>query len=197
MSVKTNCTLYKSVLLMCLIISVSIPKIMGTENDEERYQGLKFPDEFASDNQINDFLENGNSKLIGDADDENAAEEAFAFDQHYPSKLHLSPHYLQTFADADLLSAADVAESTHMDKRSKNMLLTKKESQLPIDQRSRDLRRQQAARWDIGFGKRASLMKQPKPFMDALYGKRTSLKSLSPKASFGRKQQWDIQYGRK
>ena len=75
--------------------------------------------------------------------------------------------------------------------------LSKKES--PNEQRNRDLRRQQAARWDIGFGKRAAggSMKT-KSFMDALYGKRSGgLKHLSPKTSFGRKQQWDIQYGRK
>jgi hypothetical protein len=80
--------------------------------------------------------------------------------------------------------------------------LSKKES--PSEQRNRDLRRQQAARWDIGFGKRAAPSQQgslkAKSFMDALYGKRSSIqggKHSGGKASFGRKQQWDIQYGRK
>ena len=65
-------------------------------------------------------------------------------------------------------------------------------------------RRQQAARWDIGFGKRDSTTnkfkkQRPSQFFDSLYGKRSSLKSiLNPKSkySFGRRQQWDIQYGR-
>ena len=59
---------------------------------------------------------------------------------------------------------------------------------------SKGNRRQQAARWDIGFGKRSQ---KPKAFMDALYGKRNYVKHSVPKVSFGRKQQWDIQYGRK
>ena len=68
-------------------------------------------------------------------------------------------------------------------------------------------RRQQAARWDIGFGKRQANknIKKQKPFMDALYGKRSQFfdslygkrtKIVHPKYSFGRRQQWDIQYGR-
>jgi hypothetical protein len=76
--------------------------------------------------------------------------------------------------------------------------LSKKES--PSEQRNRDLRRQQAARWDIGFGKRAAPSQKAKSFMDALYGKRSSGqggKHNGGKSSFGRKQQWDIQYGRK
>lgn len=62
------------------------------------------------------------------------------------------------------------------------------------EQRNRELRRQQAARWDIGFGKRAVNLKG-KSFMDAMYGKRSN--KFLQKPTFGRKQQWDIQYGRK
>ena len=64
-------------------------------------------------------------------------------------------------------------------------------------------RRQQAARWDIGFGKRdVSLNKfkkqRPSQFFDSMYGKRSLKSILNPKSkySFGRRQQWDIQYGR-
>ena len=53
-------------------------------------------------------------------------------------------------------------------------------------------RRQQAAKWDIGFGKRA-VQRNQKSFFDALYGKRSAKNS---KLAFGRKQQWDIRYGR-
>jgi hypothetical protein len=95
--------------------------------------------------------------------------------------------------DADIQVADSL--SNYLQKRSKTYL-AKKES--PFDQRSRDLRRQQAARWDIGFGKRAQGgIKPPKPFMDALYGKRSGIKHAHPKIAYGRKQQWDIQYGRK
>lgn len=72
--------------------------------------------------------------------------------------------------------------------------ISKKES--PSEQRNRDMRRQQAARWDIGFGKRGGNGgHKPKSFIDAMYGKRNSIKF--PKLAYGRKQQWDIQYGRK
>ena len=63
-------------------------------------------------------------------------------------------------------------------------------------------RRQQAARWDIGFGKRDSSLKlkkqRPSQFFDSLYGKRSMKSILNPKSkySFGRRQQWDIQYGK-
>lgn len=83
-----------------------------------------------------------------------------------------------------------------MEKRaSVRSTLIKKES--PFEQqRNKEMRRQQTARWDIGFGKRAY---KPKAFMDALYGKRSNLfyKQTSPKLAYGRKQQWDIQYGRR
>jgi hypothetical protein len=70
---------------------------------------------------------------------------------------------------------------------------SKKESPLAASD-LKNIRRQQAARWDIGFGKRASGPNslKSKMFMDALYGKRSGMKH-----SFGRKQQWDIQYGKK
>ena len=80
---------------------------------------------------------------------------------------------------------------------------------LKKDGSKRNNRRQQAARWDIGFGKRnaPSGFKKQKSFMDALYGKRSQffdslygkrgLKNLNNKYSFGRRQQWDIQYGRR
>ena len=84
---------------------------------------------------------------------------------------------------------AEEMQPSSLEKRSKNVL-TKKDSN--SEQRN-NLRRQQAARWDIGFGKRAG--HKSKSFMDALYGKR-SHKNLSPKVSFGRKQMWDIQYGK-
>ena len=74
--------------------------------------------------------------------------------------------------------------------------LSKKESPS-----ARDLRRQQAARWDIGFGKRASAGGaqglKAKSFMDALYGKRSNAVIKHPKVSFGRKHTWDVTYGRK
>lgn len=98
----------------------------------------------------------------------------------------------------DELNGDDEASSNGIvEKRSsaRSMALSKKES--PIEQqRNKEMRRQQAARWDIGFGKRAY---KPKSFMDALYGKRSNLynKQLHPKFAYGRKQQWDIQYGRK
>jgi hypothetical protein len=96
--------------------------------------------------------------------------------------------------ELDSESDSEIADSlnNYIQKRSKSYL-AKKES--PFDQRSRDLRRQQAARWDIGFGKRAQGFK-PKAFMDAYYGKRSGIKQAHPKISFGRKQQWDIQYGK-
>ena len=88
---------------------------------------------------------------------------------------------------------SDEQQQQLMEKRSRS--LTKKESPLE-QQRNKEMRRQLAARWDIGFGKRAY---KPKSFMDALYGKRSNLfnKQLHPKFAYGRKQQWDIQYGRK
>jgi hypothetical protein len=73
--------------------------------------------------------------------------------------------------------------------------LSKKES--PIEQRNREMRRQHTARWDIGFGKRAV---KSNAFMNAMYGKRSGLGSKNAgaaKALYGRKQQWDIQYGRR
>jgi hypothetical protein len=57
-----------------------------------------------------------------------------------------------------------------------------------LNERSKQYRRHQAARWDIGFGKR-NLYKR-KPFLDVLFGKR------APKLDFGRKQYWDIYYGK-
>lgn len=63
----------------------------------------------------------------------------------------------------------------------------------------KDVRRHQVSRWDIGYGKRASSGKS-KAFMDAMYGKRSNVatgQKQLPKTSFGRRQQWDLQYGRK
>lgn len=61
--------------------------------------------------------------------------------------------------------------------------------------RTRELMRKQAARWELGFGKRAGA--KSKSFMDALYGKRSFLRNTANPQIFGRKQHWDIQYGKK
>ncbi len=57
--------------------------------------------------------------------------------------------------------------------------------------RGKQHRRHQAARWDIGFGKRSNLFKRNQ-FLDILFGKRAQ-----PKLDFGRKQFWDVHYGKK
>lgn len=54
--------------------------------------------------------------------------------------------------------------------------------------------RRQTARWDIGYGKRGEI--KTSPFFNILYGKRSGLRYFNPKMTFGRKQQWDIQYGK-
>lgn len=64
------------------------------------------------------------------------------------------------------------------------------------------LDKKKASRWDIGFGKRVPHNSKSKSFLDATYGKRNSnglrYPSYNPRTySYGRRQQWDLQYGRK
>lgn len=73
-------------------------------------------------------------------------------------------------------------------------------------QRTREMiHNKQKALWDIGFGKRFSTSLQDfslekrgksKSFMDAIYGKRSSRVSKSKPVQFGRKQHWDLQFGK-
>lgn len=118
---------------------------------------------------------------------------------HIPENNYHSSNRLGGLEDEDedyLNSESDEQNEEvlpSLQKRSRTYL-SKKESP---DQRNKDFRRQQAARWDIGFGKRGYNKMPNKAFLDALYGKRSNNKNVSPKIAFGRKQQWDIQYGRR
>ncbi|RMZ94872.1 hypothetical protein BpHYR1_026537 [Brachionus plicatilis] len=104
-------------------------------------------------------------------------ERLIKLDQRFKAML---PYLYEAYLEANL--GDDEAESEESyDKRYKK------------DSPFRDYRRQ-TARWDIGYGKRGGM--KPNAFLDALYGKRSSLKFFNPKMTFGRKQQWDIQYGK-
>lgn len=143
-----------------------------------------------------------------DLDDASAAAVAADIDEQRTLASYYLALYLQELArengqemvdesNDDRYMSAIASSGSKLEKRaSPRSTLIKKES--PFEQqRNKEMRRQQAARWDIGFGKRAAY--KPKAFMDALYGKRSNLfyKQTSPKLAYGRKQQWDIQYGRR
>ena len=83
---------------------------------------------------------------------------------------------------------SDMDDLINASKRSSNK---KAKKNVP---RTRDIRRHQAAKWDIGFGKRSYF--NPKSIMEVLYGKRNSKASANIKP-FGRKQHWDIQFGKR
>ena len=112
----------------------------------------------------------------------------------------LTPRYLgadlmEKLKNGHFESLIELLKSKLNEENEDESITNESEEQLREQQIKRNggSRRQQAARWDIGFGKRAWTQKS---FMDALYGKRSSLKAFNPKVSYGRKQQWDIQYGK-
>ena len=142
---------------------------------------------------------------VNDADDLDleASAAADTDEQRTLASYYLALYLQELLSNGQLEESSSDDESRYrvssggkLEKRaSPRATLIKKES--PFEQqRNKEMRRQQAARWDIGFGKRAY---KPKAFMDALYGKRSNLfyKQTSPKLAYGRKQQWDIQYGRR
>lgn len=114
--------------------------------------------------------------------------------EHAPVLRNILTNYMN-----DHLFTGDSIESEESIENDSHDLMNKRSSYVPRNVQKKDsqqLRRQQAARWDIGFGKRAPLGKS-KQFMDALYGKRSGAPKLVRPGNFGRRQQWDIQYGRK
>ncbi|CAF0716015.1 unnamed protein product [Brachionus calyciflorus] len=150
------------------------------------------PNGFTNEIEGNEEQLNSKSASLSNQkqNDDNLAESEleFVLEQRFRALL---PYLYEAFL-AEYLPKQDddyIVESdeVHNEKRSK----IKKESPF-----LKDFRRQQAARWDIGFGKRATNNFKSKSFMDALYGKRSGIKHINPKVSFGRKQQWDIQYGK-
>ena len=162
------------------------------------------PESNLNSNKLDDL---DSAKRSGEAEDKAVEQYLEQIQQRLPFKLVLTPYLYNLILKEQLkvnhpyeenVAGVDYDEDEMENSgelTEQKRALSKKES--PVEQRNREFRRQQAARWDIGFGKRGSGSLKAKNFMDALYGKRSGLKNVAPKASFGRKQQWDIQYGRR
>jgi predicted transcriptional regulator len=173
--------------MFCIISIVKPSPVIETVEDALMPQ---------SKSKLDELNKNSDNMILDEIDSEQELDQ-----QRVPYNKFVIPSYyiealLNKLAELEeqeehLNDMAEEMQPSSLEKRSKNVL-AKKDSN--SEQRN-NLRRQQAARWDIGFGKRANGHKS-KSFMDALYGKR-SHKNLSPKVSFGRKQMWDIQYGKK
>ena len=133
-------------------------------------------------------------------------------DARTPLFLHYNP--LQMSEDGTYLLGQNEGreEDGHMENENENDIYVEEGLETP-DKRdghhqSSDLqqmrnrngnRRQQAAKWDIGFGKRANDNFSVDKFsllLNSLSRKRNTARSGPRKVTFGRKQHWDIQYGK-
>jgi len=169
---------------ICIICIISKLNGLAVKNDELRASDVHSQLDLSQNSNNNEDVQNYDLNDL----------------QRLPFKVVLTPRYLgadlmEKLKNGHFESLIELLKSKLNEENEDDSITNESEEQLRDQQikRNSGSRRQQASRWDIGFGKRAWTQKS---FMDALYGKRSSLKTFNPKVSYGRKQQWDIQYGK-
>lgn len=153
------------------LVILGIIALIPTELEASN-QPVDNPDQHLSKQQL---IENSNENYENNEE----LDRLIKLDQRFKALL---PILYEAYLEENLANEEAISEEDYDKRYKKNS---------PF----RDYRRQ-TARWDIGYGKRGGI--KASPFLDVLYGKRNGngLRLFNPKMTFGRKQQWDIQYGK-